>query len=187
VVLITAGLLMTPWLIHQVTTYGWTDPLALARHSAVVADQPRFQGFTLDWLGQFLTVSFHSFWAQFGWMAIVAPDRLYVIWGVLCVAALIGLVLSRRVLRQLDWLLMLATVAVAFVAYVGYNLAFEQFQSRYVFTALTPIAALLVLGWASLLPRRSLPWSALALTAALVILNAYALFRVLVPGFAPIS
>ncbi len=184
IVLVTAGVCVLPWLVHQVTTYGWTDPFALYRHSQVVADQPRFPGFTPDWLGQFLTVSFHSFWAQFGWMAIVAPVRLYVAWGVVALVALVGLVVARRRLREPDWLLMLATVLVACVAYVGYNLAFEQFQARYVFTALTPIAALLVLGWSRVLPKGTLPWSVLLLAIALIALNAYALTRVLVPGFA---
>ncbi|MBV9578395.1 MAG: glycosyltransferase family 39 protein [Chloroflexi bacterium] len=184
VVLLTTGLVVSPWLVHQVTTYGWTDPLALARHSAVVADQQRFPGFSLDWLSQFLTISFHSFWAQFGWMAVVAPVRLYVGWGLVTLAAAAGLVLGRRRLRDPQWLLMLATVAIAFVAYVGYNLSFEQFQARYVFTAITPLAALLVLGWSSILPRRSQPWGVLLLTAALVAVNAYTLVRVLVPGFA---
>jgi 4-amino-4-deoxy-L-arabinose transferase-like glycosyltransferase len=185
IVLITTGVCLLPWLVHQVTTYGWNDPLALARHSQVVADQPRFPGFTADWLGQFLTTSFHSFWAQFGWMAIVAPVRLYVIWGGVAVAALVGLVVARRRLHEPSWLLMLATTSIACAAYLGYNLAFEQFQARYVFTALSPIAALLVLGWSTLLPHRSLPWSVLLLTAALIALNAYTLTRVLVPGFAP--
>jgi 4-amino-4-deoxy-L-arabinose transferase-like glycosyltransferase len=183
IVLITTALCLLPWLVHQVTTYGWMDPLALARHSRVVADQPRFPGFTLDWLAQFLTVSFHSFWAQFGWMAIVAPVRLYIIWGGVALAALVGLVVARRHLRQPEWLLMLATALIASAAYIGYNLAFEQFQARYVFTALTPIAALLVLGWSTVVPRRSLPWSVLLLTVALIAVNAYALTRVLVPGF----
>jgi 4-amino-4-deoxy-L-arabinose transferase-like glycosyltransferase len=184
VVLITAGIFLFPWLVHQVTTYGWTDPLALGRHAQVVADQPRFPGLSLDWLTTFLTVSFHSFWAQFGWMGIVAPVRLYALWGVIGFAALVGLVLGRRRLREPNWRLMLATTLIAFAAYVGYNLAFEQFQARYVFTALTPIAALLVLGWSTLLPRRTLPWSVLLVTVALVAFNAYALTRVLVPGFA---
>jgi 4-amino-4-deoxy-L-arabinose transferase-like glycosyltransferase len=178
----TAGVLLLPWLIHQVTSYGWTDPLALARHSQVVADQQRFPGFSLDWLGQFLGISFHSFWAQFGWMAVVAPPRLYLAWGILTAAALVGLVLNRQWWAALDWRLVVTTVALAFVGYVGYNMAFEQFQSRYLFTALVPIVALLVRGW-SALPRRS--WPALVLAVALVALNAYALTRVLVPGFAP--
>jgi 4-amino-4-deoxy-L-arabinose transferase-like glycosyltransferase len=185
VVLVTTGAVVAPWLVHQVTAYGWTDPLAVARHSAVVADQPRFPGFSGSWLGDFLTTSFHSFWAQFGWMAIVAPVRLYVVWGGVAVLALVGLVVHRSWLRHPALLLMLSVVGVAAVAYVGYNLAFVQFQARYLFTALTPIATLLVLGWAAILPKRSVPWSVLVLSVALICLNGYTLLRVLVPGFAP--
>src|SRR5260370_18235203 len=79
------GLVVLPWMIHQVTTYGWADPLATSRHAAVVLDQPRFPGLSPAYLGAFLTTSFHSFWAQFGWMSIVAPDRLYWLYGALTV------------------------------------------------------------------------------------------------------
>jgi 4-amino-4-deoxy-L-arabinose transferase-like glycosyltransferase len=179
----TAAVLLIPWLVHQVTSYGWTDPLALARHSAVVQDQPRFPGFSIDWLAQFATTSFHSFWAQFGWMAIVASTRLYLIWGALTLLAIAGLIATRKYwLAQPTSRLLLATIALAFVAYVGYNLAFVQFQARYLFTAIVPIAILLVGGWSALPPR---PWPAFILPAALVALNAYTLLRVLVPGFAP--
>ena len=133
------ALVVLPWLVHQVTTYGWADPLATQRHAAVVLDQPRFPGLSLDYLGDFLTISFHSFWAQFGWMAIVAPTALYWVWGV------------RRRWRRWSawsssavdcadprWRLVLATLGAPCSAYVGYNLAFEQFQGRYLFTALVP-------------------------------------------------
>jgi 4-amino-4-deoxy-L-arabinose transferase-like glycosyltransferase len=179
---LTTAVLLIPWLVHQVTSYGWTDPLAVARHSAVVQDQPRFPGFSSDWLAQFATTSFHSFWAQFGWMAIVASTRLYLIWGVLTILAVIGLAASGQWLKQPAARLLLATIALACLAYVGYNLAFIQFQGRYLFTALVPIAVVLVRGWSALPPR---PWLAFALPAALVLLNAYTLLRVLVPGFAP--
>ena len=184
VLVATVGVLISPWLIHQVTSYGWADPLAIARHSQVVADQPRFPGLSAEWLGQFATISFHSFWAQFGWMAVVAPDRLYVIWGAVTIAAVVGLLVSRAWMREHAYQFLLVTVAIAFVAYVGYNLAFVQFQSRYLFTALVPIAILVVRGWSAFPPR---PWSALVLAAALVMLNAYALLRILVPGFTPIT
>ena len=178
---VIAAAMTVPWLIHQVTTYGVTDPLAIARHSQVVTDQPRFPGFTSEWLAQFLTVSFHSFWAQFGWMAIVAPDRLYWLWGVITIAALVGLAVNRTWLRERNWQLLSACFVLAFVAYVGYNLSFEQFQSRYLFTAVVPIAALLVRGWSCLGSR----WVALAISMALLAVNAYTLVRVLLPGFAP--
>jgi 4-amino-4-deoxy-L-arabinose transferase-like glycosyltransferase len=178
----TALLLLSPWIVHQVTSYGWADPLAIARHSEVVQDQQRFPGFSATWLADFATTSFHSFWAQFGWMAIVAQPHLYFIWGALTLVAIAGLVISREWLSQTTTKLLLATVGLALLAYVGYNLAFVQFQGRYLFTALVPIAILLVRGWSALPPR---PWLALLIPTALIALNAYALLRVLVPGFAP--
>lgn len=181
-VLLVAAAVTTPWLVHQVTSYGWTDPFAIARHSAVVTDQQRFSGFSARWLEQFATVSFHSFWAQFGWMSVVAPDRLYLIWGAITAVAVVGLCLNRGIVRQPSWQLLLATFLVAFVAYVGYNLSFVQFQGRYLFTAMLPIAILLVRGWSAVPPR---PLASPAIALALVALNAYALVRVLVPGFAP--
>jgi len=95
-VLASIGLVVLPWLVHQVTTYGWADPFATSRHAAVVLDQPRFSGLSLPFLGAFLTTTFHSFWAQFGWMGVVAPDRLYWVWGLVVVVALGDLTMERR-------------------------------------------------------------------------------------------
>jgi 4-amino-4-deoxy-L-arabinose transferase-like glycosyltransferase len=185
--LIACALVGAPWLMHQVTSYGWTDPLATTRH-ALVTDQPRFPGLSPDYISSFLTISFHSFWAQFGWMAIVAPDRLYFIWGALCAVALIGLVIRGRKSVQPRrwnalWLLLLTTIVAAWLAYIGYNATFEQPQGRYLFTALTPLAICLVLGWAAWVPDRLRGAVSLALALALVVLNAYAQLRVLDPGF----
>jgi 4-amino-4-deoxy-L-arabinose transferase-like glycosyltransferase len=179
------ALVVLPWLVHQVTTYGWADPLATTRHAAVVLDQPRFPGLSLSYLASFVTITFHSFWAQFGWMGVVAPDRLYWAWGALSVAAAGGLISQRRQLYdQPTWRLLLATLGAAILAYIAYNLTFEQPQGRYLFTALVPIAMLLVLGWAAWLPRRLQPGGLVLVGLAMVALNGYALVRVLVPGFA---
>jgi 4-amino-4-deoxy-L-arabinose transferase-like glycosyltransferase len=183
--LATAAVVMLPWLVHQVTTYGWTDPLALNRHSAVVLDQPRFPGLSPEYVVDFATTTFHSFWAQFGWMAVVAPARLYWTWGVLTLIGVAGFLRARACLSKPAWKLMIATVLTAGIAYVGYNLTFEQFQGRYLFVALAPLAILLVLGWAAWVPGRAQAWVTLLAAAGLVVLNAYALLRVLVPGFAP--
>ena len=189
VLLGSLGLVLVPWLVHQVTSYGWTDPLATQRHAAVVADQPRFPGLSPDYVRDFGTISFHSFWAQFGWMAIPAPERLYWMWGGLVLLALGGL-LIRLVRRRWQpvWLMLVATVALAGLAYVAYNLMFLQLQGRYLFPALVPLAILLVVGWSAWFPRRlrrvRAP-AALGLALALVALNGYALLRVLTPGFAP--
>ena len=96
----TAGLVVLPWMVHQVTTYGWADPLATSRHASVVLDQARFPGLSPDYIGAFSATSFHSFWAQFGWMGVVAPDRLYWAWGLLTLIAVLGLVIDRRLFRS---------------------------------------------------------------------------------------
>jgi 4-amino-4-deoxy-L-arabinose transferase-like glycosyltransferase len=181
----TTTAVVAPWMVHQVTTYGWADPLATSRHAAVVLDQPRFPGLSVEYVVNFLTISFHSFWAQFGWMGVVAPDRLYWAYGLASVVAVAGLVLQRRRLAEPACLLLLATLGAAVLAYVGYNLTFEQPQGRYLFTALVPIGALMGLGWSTWVPQRTQPWAGLAIPVVLVGLNAYALLRVLVPGFAP--
>ena len=182
-----AGLAVLPWLAHQVTTYGWTDPLALARHAEVVADQPRFPGPSFEYTGDFLRVSFHSLWAQFGWMAIPAPDGMYWMWGALMLVALLGLMLRPAWLRAPAWRLVLLTLLLAALAYLAYNLTFQQFQARYLFTALVPLCALLVRGWASVVPARWRVVPPFAIAVLLLAMNAYALTRVLTPGFAPIS
>lgn len=183
----STGVIVLPWLVHQVTTYGWTDPLATTRHAQVVLDQPRFPGLSPAYVGAFLTTSFHSFWAQFGWMAVVAPDRLYWIWGLFTLIACGGLVIQRGWLDDPAARIVLVTLGAAVVGYVGYNLTFEQFQGRYLFTALVPVVILLVRGWAAWLPRSWQTWGVLLMGGVLVALNALALVRVLVPGFAPVG
>jgi hypothetical protein len=181
----SGAVVVLPWLIHQVTTYGWTDPLATARHAAVVLDQPRFEGLTPHYVAAFATVTFHSFWAQFGWMAIPAPERLYWLWAGVTLLAAAGLAWRRAWLRHPGWQMLLTIVGCALIAYIVYNLAFKQFQGRYLFTALVPICCLLVAGWAAWLPARLKVTGALAMAVFLVGLNAYALVRVLTPGFGP--
>jgi 4-amino-4-deoxy-L-arabinose transferase-like glycosyltransferase len=174
------ALLMAPWLVHQVTTYGWLDPFATSRHAQVVADQPRFPGLSLEYLQAFATTTFHSFWAQFGWMAIPAPDRVYWVWGAATLAGSLGLLRTRLDTR---WWLVLMVVLLTLVAYVGYNLSYLQLQGRYLFIGLAAIGALLVRGWAAWLPPRLRGVGPLAIGMLLVALNVYALTRVLEPGF----
>lgn len=180
---VVIGAVSLPWLVHQVTTYGPLDPLASNRHNSVVVDQQRFPGLSLIWVTQFFTISFHSFWAQFGWMGIVAPDRLYATYGAVMAVATAGLLRRRALFAQPTWRVMAAVCIAAFVGLLGYNLTFVQFQGRYLFTALVPIACLLAVGWSAWWPRslRGLGLSLVGLS--LIGLNAYALVRVLVVGF----
>ncbi len=77
-----ALLVSAPWFIRNGLTYGWSDPLGLVRHKAVVQGQPR----SSEWLAiygwggllsRMVRTTFQSFWGQFGWMAVPLPPRIY--------------------------------------------------------------------------------------------------------------
>ena len=110
---------------------------------------------------------------------------MYFVWAVLTLGAVVGLVRDYRRLGEPSVRLLVGVLLTAIVAYIGYNLTFKQFQGRYLFTAIAPIAVLLVVGWAAWLPARLAPWGLAFIAALLVALNGYALVRVLSPGFAP--
>jgi 4-amino-4-deoxy-L-arabinose transferase-like glycosyltransferase len=195
------------WWVRNVVRYGWPDFLGQAAHEAVVVGQPRTAALVAErgfgpYLGSFLTTTYHSFWGQFGWMGVPMPPRVYLIIGVFGIVILIGLglAISRfdgwRSLpmapRAGAWVLV--GVALAAVAnYVGYNLTFVQFQGRYLYPALIPLALLVALGgwgWAALLQARlkgrlgavALAWLPLILVGWMPLLALFALFRFIVPN-----
>jgi 4-amino-4-deoxy-L-arabinose transferase-like glycosyltransferase len=175
---VVAFLVVLPWLVRQGLTYGWTDLLATRRHDAVVADQPRFPGLTPAYAAGWATTVFHSFWAQFGWMAIPMPDRLYWAWGALTLLAALGLAWWRLTGGSSPSIGLLAAIVLANLALlVAYNAVFIQAQGRYLFPALVPLAILLVHGW------RALRLPPLAPAILLVALNAYVVTRILPPAF----
>lgn len=182
-----ALLVMVPWLIREGLTYGWTDLLAQARHDQVVVGQPRAQ-LSPAYLWHWTSVSFQSFWAQFGWMTIVAPAKLHAIWLAFTAIGAAGLaLLARRWIadpqRDARPVLLVAAFLAALAPDLYHNLSFDQAQGRFVFVALVPICALLVLGWARLTPARARPWLVPALAAGLVLLNVYTLVRVVIPAW----
>jgi 4-amino-4-deoxy-L-arabinose transferase-like glycosyltransferase len=192
------------WWARNVTVYGWPDLLGLETHDQVVIGQPRTadairQVGLATHLGNLLTVTFHSFWGQFGWMGVPMPRRTYQLLGIYSVWVLVGYIWLARGLRRLIWerragLTMLGVALGATVlAFAGYNLTFVQFQGRYLFPAL-PIFGLAAAGgasgWAKWLgsiirdekARQALEWLPLAATGWLAILALYALFHDVVPN-----
>ncbi len=187
-IVLLALLLAGPWLVRNVCIYGWSDPLALARHNAVVAGQPR----SVEWLALYgwgglaarlLRTTFQSFWGQFGWMAVPFHPPVYLALGVVS-ATLAGgflgwLVDHRRqplTPPQRDGLLLLAVSALlTLAAYLWYNLTFVQHQGRYLFPALIPLALAAALGLEWLLAPRIARWAAAALAALGALLAAWGL------------
>jgi hypothetical protein len=147
------------WL-RNLGVYGGLDVLGLARHNAVVVGQPTTAQWIVDygfggWLTRGLTTTFHSFWGQFGWMAVPMPDNMYLVLGVLSVIALTGWLWwliefritefgIRNISPQAITLTLL--VALTFAGFIWYNLTFVQHQGRYLFPALMPIGLAFSIG-----------------------------------------
>ena len=127
---------------------------------AVVSDQLRTADYIArngwgDYLGQIVSVTFKSFWGQFGWMALpldsVLGGWIYRGFGILSIAGATGLLLNLRsgelagTARSISTIF-IATVALTLLPFVYYNIEFVQWQGRYLFPALIPIALGLVVG-----------------------------------------
>jgi len=206
-----AGLMGGVWWLRNIAVYGFPDFLGLAAHDAVVADQPRTGDFIAQhgfatYLSQMLSTTFKSFWGQFGWMALpldgVLGGWIYRGFALLVLAGVAGAILARRLglareqgparqpIARPACIILLTTVLLVVLQFLYYNIEFQQWQGRYLFPALVPIALTLVYGldyWrARLLSRwEALRWlTPLALTS-LVALDIYLLFRVIVPGLSP--
>jgi 4-amino-4-deoxy-L-arabinose transferase-like glycosyltransferase len=194
-----ALLLSAPWFIRNGLTYGWSDPLGLARHETIVEGQPRSSEWLTiyGWRGlltRMARTTFQSFWGQFGWMAVPLPPRMYQILLVLSVLLAAGFFvwlvrergsesLSGRVYRATSLLALSALLT--FMAFVWYNLSFVQHQGRYLFPALIPIGTAAALGLdtlARVLPKQLRSWAIGGLFVVLAAFDVYCLFRVVVPN-----
>lgn len=186
----------SPMFVRNMITYGMGDPLGLARHDAVVAGQPTTAQIIAQYgwrrvLTDGVTVTFRSFWGQFGWMGVLMNDRVYLLLLALTVVAVAGLGLYViRVFRRrdlLDWtqwwsiLLCAVLILAGLAAYIGYNFKFYQLQGRYLFPAIIPIALFLVIGARELLPRAYAHWILALLYLAMVGLDIAALFLYIIP------
>jgi uncharacterized membrane protein len=194
-----ALLLSAPWFIRNGLTYGWYDPLGLARHDAVVEGQPRSYEWLADhgWvglIGRLVRTTFQSFWGQFGWMAVPLPRRFYqglALLSVILMASFLVWLISRRrsyvtgplIAHPISLLALSALLT--FLAYGWYNLTYVQHQGRYLYPALIPLATAAALGLdtvARLLPAGLRPWVMEAFFVSLAIFDLYCLFKIIVPN-----
>ena len=189
---LVALLLVLPWLAHNVTVYGLSDPFVFRQHAAVVVGQER----TSAWLArvglarglvELATTTWHSFWGQFGWMGVPIDSRLYRGLTLLSAVAGLGLLLRLSQARR-QWerlapeeragLCLLGGLALLVGAsFLWYNLSFKQHQGRYLFPALIPLGVLGASGWREVTRRAGRPLAAVALVAMALVLAVAALCR----------
>ena len=178
-----ALLIGLPWYVRNSLVYGGLDVLGLGRHDAVVAGQLRTADYlaNIGWMAYLealVRTTFHSFWGQFGWMAVPMDNRVYYALLLLQAMVGVGLLLWLRQLRQVPstdsgyrrdsgyrqalWVMAVMILLSAGV-FAGLNLSFVQFQGRYFFTALMPLGLFFTLGLSEALRRRSVVGVAIVL------------------------
>lgn len=196
---VPALLLSAPWFIRNGLTYGWQDPLGLARHDAVVDGQPRSYEWLADhgWVGlvtRLVRTTFQSFWGQFGWMAVPLPRQFYQGLALLSAVVTAGFfvwLIDRRHAYMAGPLiahpisLLALSALLTFLAYGWYNLTYVQHQGRYLYPALIPLATAAALGldtWTELLPGGLRCWAMSGLFVVLATCDVYCLLRIVVPN-----
>ncbi len=197
------------WWLRNISVYGFPDFLGLAAHDAVVADQPRTIDYVdehgwINYARQLVAVTFKSFWGQFGWMALpldsVLGGWIYRGFALLTLAGLAGNALAARsspapensdmIERRHIRIIFTAAVLIVLLAFIYYNFEFLQWQGRYLFPALIPIALSLVAGidaWRARIFARweQSRWLTSFAMMCLFALDIYLLFRVIVPDLSP--
>lgn len=207
------GLLIgAPWLVRNQMLYG--DPIAqhlfvsAFTNTALAPDVARFifGGSMGAYLWGVARWTFASFWGVFDSMQMfwgrdplgrtpspaAGLPPIYDVLGVISILALIGAV---RIFRGNPLRLSATQTAIAqtslalviftWLSHLRFVLVFFQAQGRYWYPALVPLALFFVLGWRGLLPKpRSFAVGMIVMGAALIGLNLYTLFGLLLPRFA---
>lgn len=204
-IFVPAGILGALWWGRNIAVYGGLDFLGKTAHDAVVVGQPR----TAEWVSryglagtvdQFITTTFHSFWGQFGWMAVPMPPRIYTLLLLFLVTAVSGFLIWAFYGRKQDQgqyhrihvFLFLFLLIMTASLHIGYNFTFVQHQGRYLFPALIPLALGMAIGlgmWTVLLLRPfsqrppHLPYLLpLILGLSFALLDIYALYNWIIPS-----
>jgi 4-amino-4-deoxy-L-arabinose transferase-like glycosyltransferase len=201
------------WWVRNIDVYGFPDVLGLREHDTVVVGQPRTAELIdrLGWgayLKEIASVTLNSFIGRFGWMGVPVQGWSYTLVLTLMAAGLVGVVMDVLFLRRraasarapsqrAAWMLLLATIVLSVLAYLYYNVEFQQHQGRYMYPMLIPLGILLALGidaWRRVLVLpvarsdgavvRASGWLTLAIFLALAPLSMWLLWRVVVPNLA---
>ena len=198
-----AAALAWPWFLFLWRTYGnlsGLDQVAeLQWWNYWNRSKPGF--FDLLFNRDFVVMRFHETWGYFGWRDIPLDTTL--LWAIavpmlLCVGGLVQYVVTARpgpdpaepdpVLRPRRWqvtalLVLVATVAVAYLAVVQFGTRFMLTQARYYFPAVNAAALLLMLGLRTLVPRSAHTLTQGVVFAALLLLNVLIFTQYVIPHY----
>ncbi|HVN38244.1 MAG TPA: glycosyltransferase family 39 protein [Myxococcota bacterium] len=161
---------------------------ALVQSSDSLEDFEKFGGRRAYFLGVYPFVVFRSYWATFGWLNVLAPDWMYLVFFALCGLGLLGFAIGWRTEREVGHLryFVLATLLATFAAHLWLNLHIVAVQGRHLFGAAPAVALLLALGIGTLFDGRgfAVGWrTAGVISAGMLGIAAYCLGRLLLPVY----
>ena len=209
----TGVLLASGWLLRNQILYG--DPLAQRAFVQVLgathintpaSSMVRFFGGPLPYVGAVAQWTQASFWGGFDSMRLFwgqppgqphpdyqrAPGPLYGLLLLACAGAVLGLLRALRpgVLTAAQQVTLRCGGVMIFAAILflcEFNRLYFQAQGRFLFPALAPLALGFVLGWRGWFPQDRRYDTFLAVSgAALLFLNLYTIFGLLLPRFHPV-
>ena len=186
--LVPASILGALWWLRNFSVYGFPDFLGLRQHDLAVVGQLRTADYIADvGLAQYASTALQttvtSFYGQFGWMALPLP-----VWalGALLAVTVVGLASAafnpaRKLAARGTWRVFGLTAFLSVAMLVYYNTSFVQFQGRYVYPLLIPLAVTVALGLDILRHRlpfvRALPWLNAAALSLVAVLDVWLLWR----------
>jgi len=131
---------------------------------------------------------YRSFWAKFGWMSIRVGWGLYLAWGLICLAGVVGwgrVIISRKGLED-GWKrkagILAAAIVLLLIGVIKNNLLVRQSQGRFLFPVLGAIAVLLSYGLLNLFGYNARKRAALIYAVIFIVLNLISLFAYLIPA-----
>jgi hypothetical protein len=141
--------------------------------------------------GEALLISYNSFWANFGWMAVPVSSRWYGAILLLTLIAIVGWMLGGKNQKDFPlWAVMMmgGSLLIALIIFVWKGLlspfsGYYQFQGRYLFPVVIPVVFLLVGGWMQIVPPRRRQVLVMSGVVFFALFDAWSLMDYAVPYF----
>ena len=184
-----------PWNLLLYRRYGSFDALdQVERLQALwnyLDGAPSFLELLTD--GGFVSRFWRELWSGFGWRRIPFEDELLTLIGLVCLVCVAGLatmvvrnlrsdpsgsVASARAIERNQFVVLLSTVVIGYLAVIQFGTTFMLAQARYAFPVMPAVAVLLSAGLRALVPERwrsaaLVVWVALLLSLSIYIYSAY--------------
>ena len=142
---------------------------------------------------EWLRVQFRSFWGIFGWMTVAAPDWYFTLVRLLLATAVVGwiVLLAQKIIHKwspyqkasIGFLALVVVLQQLVILFMLTRCNASCYQGRYLFPAISAIAAITAIGLLNLSPNRAKTGVAATIVAVLVGLALFMALFVIEPAY----